>query len=164
MTGRFKGLFIVIAVLISACGGANRTMENDPRYRQIVEEVSDLEFEIENEWANPTQYQRVNLIGNPNRIKFENDTVEVYLPFFGERYVGGAYDRDGGAIQFEGKPENLDIREDRQKGAVIVSFEGNRKSENLDFIITIFKNGVARTIVRSSQRETISYDGKLINR
>ncbi len=160
---------IVVVVMITgsffySCGSANRDMTDDPEYRAMVEDVSDMEFEIENEWANPTQYARVNLLGNPNRIKFENDSVDVYLPFFGERYAGGAYDRDGGAIQFKGVPQNLKIQENPEKGTVKVSFEGNRDTENLDFLITIFSNGVARTSVTSTQRETIVYDGRLINR
>ena len=162
--GIILGAVIIIGTFLISCGSANRNMEDDPQYRATLEEVSDLEFEIENEWANPTQYGRVNLLDNPNRIKFENDSVEVYLPFFGERYAGGAYDPDDGMIQYKGVPQNLQLQENTEKGAVKISFEGNRNTENLDFLITIFSNGVARTSVTSTQRETIIYDGRLINR
>lgn len=162
LTGIIVGSLMILGSFLSSCGGANRNMADDPEYKATVEEVSDLEFEIENQWANPTQYGRVNLLGNPNRIKFENDSVEVYLPFFGERYAGGGYNPDGGAIQFEGIPKNLELQENPKRGTVKISFEGNRSTENLDFIITIFSNGVARTSVTSTQRETIIYDGRLI--
>ncbi|MHA6280460.1 DUF4251 domain-containing protein [Salinimicrobium sp. CAU 1759] len=163
-TGQILGTIMILGSLLAACGSPNRNMADDPKYREMVKEVSDLEFEIENEWANPTQYNRVNLLGNPNRIKFENDSVEVYLPFFGERYAGGAYDPDDGAIQYRGVPKNLKLQENPEKGAVNIFFEGNRNTESLDFRITIFPNGVARTSVTSTQRETIVYDGRLINR
>ena len=157
-------IYLFLGAFLVSCGGANRNLADDPEYREMVEKVSDLEFEIENEWANPTQYSRVNLFGNPNYVRFEDDSVKVYLPFFGERYAGGAYDNDEGAIQYEGIPQNLEIQQNPEKGAVNISFEGNRSTENLEFLITVYSGGVARTTVTSSQRETISYDGKLIER
>ncbi len=155
---------IFLSLILVSCGSQNKGVADSTEYKQMVEMVRDLEFEIENEWANPTQYSRVNLIGNSNRIKFENDSVEVFLPFFGERYAGGAYDSDGGAIQYKGVPKKLQIEENLKKGAVNVIFEGNRKTENLKFFITIYPNGVARTSVTSTQRENISYDGRIVNR
>ena len=157
------GLWIFTTLLLTACGSANKDVSNSPEYPEIVQEVKDLDFEIEHQWANPTQYGRVDLLGNPNRIKFENDSVEVYLPFFGERYAGGGYDPDEGAIQYKGVPKNLEITENPQKGEVRIFFEGNRGTENLDFRITVYPNRVARTSVTSSQRETIIYDGKILN-
>ena len=164
VTGKIFGILMILGSIISACGGANRNMADDPEYREMVEEVSNLEFEIEHQWANPTQYARVDLLGNSNRIKFENDSVEVDLPFFGERYAGGGYDPDSGSIQYKGVPKNLKLQENPEKGAVMISFEGNRNTENFDFLITIFSNGVARTSVNSTHRERIIYDGRLINR
>lgn len=163
ITGKFVGLVFLIGIFLSSCGGANKRLENDVQYRELVEEVNDLDFEIENEWANPLQYSRVNLIGNPNHITFENDSVKVFLPYFGERYAGGGYNMDGGGIQYKGEPQKLEIEENPRKGTVVVNFEGNRKTENLDFTIIIFSNGVTRTSVRSSQRSTITYDGRLVN-
>lgn len=157
-------MLVILGLLISSCGGADRNMADSPQYRELLEEVSDLEFKIENDWADPTQYARVSLIGNPNQIKFENDSVDVFLPFFGERYAGGGYDSDGGAIQYKGVPQDLQIKENPKEGSVLISFEGSRNTENLEFLITLYSNGVARTSVTSSQREQISYDGDLRNR
>ena len=160
----FTGLLLFLGFMAAGCGGAGKNMTDSPQYLELLEEIADAEFEIENERANPSQYSRVNLIGNPNRIKFENDSVNVFLPFFGERYSGGGYNSDGGAIQFKGVPQDLQIRENPEKGSVHISFEGNKETENLEFFLTIYSNGVARTSVTSSQRAHISYDGNLINR
>ena len=157
-------LIVFLSVVFISCGSSNQGNSNLQEYNQILEEIEDWEFEIENEWANPTQYSRVNLLGNPNRIKFENDSVKVFLPFFGERYAGGGYNNDGGVIKYEGIPKELHIQENPEEGTVDISFEGNRNTESLDFLITIYSNGVARTSVTSSQREKIRYDGKLISR
>ena len=163
LKGNVPGMLIILALLLISCGGADRNMADSPQYRELLDEIGDLKFEIENQWANPIQYGRVNLLGNPNRIKFENDSVEVFLPFFGERYSGGAYNHDEGAIQFKGIPKDLKLEENPDKGAVKISFEGSRGTENLDFLITVFSNGVARTSVTSTQREKIMYDGRLVD-
>lgn len=151
-----------ISMILISCG-SSRGGADSAEYAEMLETVRELEFEIENDWANPTQYPRVNLTGNPNFIRFENDSVNVYLPFFGERYSGGGYNSDGGAIQFKGVPKELTIRENPEKGSVEVAFEGNRGTESFDFLITIFPNGVAYTSVASSQREKIRYDGNVVD-
>jgi hypothetical protein len=157
-------LAVLVAFLLSACGGSKKNMADDPEYQAMVEEVKDLDFIIENLWAIPTQYNRVDLIGNPNYIIFENDSVEVYLPFFGERYAGGSYDRDEGAIQYKGVPKELEIVENPEKGSVDIFFEGDKGTENLKFNITLYTNELVRTNVTSTQREQIEYEGKLVKR
>jgi hypothetical protein len=162
-TVRFVGLVVLVAFLLSACGGSKKNMADDPEYQAMVEDIRELDFKIENLWAIPTQYNRVDLIGNPNHITFKNDSVDVYLPFFGERFAGGAYDREG-AIVYKGIPKDLEIQENPQKGAVEISFEGDKGTENLKFNITLYTNEIARTNVTSTQREQIEYEGELVKR
>lgn len=151
---------LFLALLITACGSANRDAANSPEYREMVEKVNDLHFEIENQWANPLRYDRMNLLGNPNHIKFKGDSVDVFLPFFGVRHSGGGYGSDG-AVIYEGVMENLRVEESPRKGEMRVFFEGNRKTENMDFQITIYPNGKTTTYFGSSQRDRIIYDGEI---
>lgn len=160
------GMLILLTIL--GCGSADKRMQDSPEFREIVQEIKDLDFEIENEWALPRRYNRENLLGNANRIKFENDSVNIFLPFFGERHAGGGYN-DQGAIQFKGKPKDLQIEENPEKRTVNISFSGSQNTdsgsqntENLDFDITVFSNRRTRTSVTSSQRDMISYDGRVI--
>lgn len=153
-------IIIILLCLLIACGSANRNASDSLEYREMVEMVHDQNFEIENHWANPIRYDRMNLIGNPNYIRFKGDSVDVFLPYFGVRHSGGGYGSDGPII-YEGLMENLRIEENTRRGHVKMSFEGNRKTENMQFDITIYPNGKTTTDIGSSQRDRITYDGEI---
>ncbi|GAB2769923.1 DUF4251 domain-containing protein [Actinomadura fibrosa] len=119
--------------------------------------VANRDFEVQNDWAVPLSGSNVNLIGNPNYIRFKGDSVKIALPYFGERYSGG-YNTEGG-IRYEGPARNFQVSE--KANSMILEFEGQQGSENYNFIMTLFPNGKTTTSVNSSQRSTISYRGEI---
>lgn len=157
----FSGLLFLF--LLSSCGSRNTNAGNTAEYRQMVERVNELDFEIHNEWANPLRGQRINLQGNPNFIRFHGDSVEVHLPFFGVRHSGGGYGSEG-AIKYEGPLQNLRIEEMAGRGRIKIYFSANHRSENLGFDITIFPGGKTSTSVNSSQRDRMGYEGRIRNK
>lgn len=159
MRKQLLALTAFMAVILISCGSVDQRGDSG-KYREMVEKVQDLEFEIENQWANPVKYGRVNLLGNPNYIKFEGDSVDLFLPFFGERHSGGGYGSQG-AIEYEGPLQDLQIEEREDKKRIHIYFQGRQDSEILNFRITIFPNGNTNTSVTSSQRDQIDYDGKI---
>lgn len=156
-------MILLSLLVLSACGSGRNsgTEANLNDYRELQELVSSRDFEIENEWAMPLRGSAINLIGNPNHIRFEGDSVDVYLPYFGVRHSGGGYGRTDGGIIYEGIVENLDIVENEERRNLVLKFEGQRGNENLQFFITLFPNGRAFTNVSSSQRDAISYQGTI---
>lgn len=148
-----------LIVLISACGGTKGSGDSS-EYNELAQLIHSREFQIENDWANPLRGSMINLIGNPNIIRFKGDSVEVYLPYFGVRQSGGGYGTEGG-VKFEGLVRNLSIEEEKGKNRLHVKFEGKQDTEDLDFRITLYANGNANTSVNSSQRDAISYRGKV---
>lgn len=125
----------------------------------IQQLVGKRHFEIENTWAIPLRGSQVNLIGNPNYIRFKNDSVELFLPYFGVRHSGGGYNSESG-IKYEGIAQDLEI-EMNKAGNTEITFEGKQQSESLDFRITLYPNLNAYTHVTSSQRDPISYKGEV---
>ena len=151
---------ILIVLILTACGGTN-TAVSDEKYKELEELISSKEFIIENNWAYPTGGGNINLIGNPNHIKLKNDSIDIYLPYFGVRQSGGTYGSSEGGIKYEGLVRNLEITERANKGNIEIKLEANQDSEDLDFILTLYPNKKVRTYVISSQRTTISYEGVL---
>lgn len=149
----------IIALVLISCGSTNNPVD-DKKYNELKDLVASLNFEIENEWASPSGGGNINLIGNTNFIRFQGDSVEVYLPYFGVRHSGGAYDIEGG-IKYNGLAKEFEVIEKPAKGNLEVEFEAEKSGEILNFYITLFPNDNARTIVNTSQRSTISYQGKL---
>ena len=152
-------LVIFIGLFMNSCG-TNRNSENtSEELTQLYDRLNEKGFEIDNSWAIPLGGNMISLVGNPNFIRFENDSVGIFLPYFGERYSGGSYGEPGG-IEYEGPARNLSI-EEKRNNKVVVKFNGKQGSELLDFIVTIFPDGSANTSVNSSERATISYRGNV---
>jgi hypothetical protein len=146
----------VIIFLFTDCGSSREAgIEDMAELKTIVE---GRDFEIQNEWAEPIVGSSINLIGNPNYIRFEGDSVEMALPYFGERHSGGAYSREGG-IHFDGPARNFSITE--RSNNLIIEFEGQQNSESYNFLLTVFPNGKVTTSVNSSQRSSITYRGEI---
>ncbi len=146
--------------LLIACGSSNTAIDNE-NFKELKELVSTGQFEIENNWAYPNNGGNINLIGNPNHIKFNKDSVDVFLPYFGVRHSGGSYGSDQGGIKYEGIAKNIKTSEQPEKDRIEITFEALKDGESLDFRVTLYPNNNVRTYVISSQRTTISYEGKL---
>ncbi len=101
----FRSLYLIIALIsVQSCGSSTDATKIS-KTSQLVES---REFEIEHEWLIPMGGSRINLIGNPNFIRFEKDSVDLFLPFFGERFSGGGYNSEGGII-YNGPLNDLEI-------------------------------------------------------
>jgi hypothetical protein len=153
---QFYQLYIIIALfLFQSCGSS----ADATKVAETLKLVESREFEIEHDWAIPVSAGRINLIGNPNFIRIKNDSVNLFLPFFGERFSGGGYNSEGGII-YEGLLKDLEVTSD-SKNTQIIKFSTDQNTENLDFIINIYPEGAVNTRVNSSQRSFISYQGDI---
>ncbi|MFC6860830.1 DUF4251 domain-containing protein [Zunongwangia atlantica] len=162
---------LAVLFLVVACG-VNYSVPDINNFADLKEFAESKELQIENQWANPMRANtvtfinnpnfnsgNVNLIGNPNYIKFKGDSVDIFLPYFGVRQMGGGFN-DRGGIKFEGIPEDFKMTENEAKDYVRYEFMGRDDSEIYQFYITLYANGNASTSVNSSQRDNISYTGK----
>jgi hypothetical protein len=153
-------IFVVVIVVLSACSSAEKSARSLAQQEKTANIISSGQFEISNSWASPVSGGQINLIGNPNYIKFKNDSVDLFLPYFGVRHSGGAYN-SGGGITYKGLAENLESIPDAEKDSQVISFETEKATEDLSFRITIYANGKTNTNVNSSQRSNISYRGEV---
>jgi hypothetical protein len=150
-------LLPILFFFLFACGSSKQASEEE--MNQLRTLVESRDFEIQHSWADPVRGSSIDLIGNPNYLRVRGDSVDVALPFFGERYSGGGYNREGG-IRFEGPARGYSVFE--KSNSVDVRFEARRDSESYEFLITIFPNGNVTTSVNSSQRSSISYRGEVM--
>src|SRR5690606_7693517 len=104
---------------------------------------------------------QINLVGNTNYLRMDKDSISAYLPYFGERQMGGNYGGTNGGIEFEGVPKNLKITP-TDKNGYNISFSINDKEnnpENYRVYIQIFHDLNANMVISSSQRLSIRYRG-----
>ncbi len=168
----FKKYYLLAVLFLVVACGVNYSVPDINNFADLKEFAESKELQIENQWANPMRANtvtfinnpnfnsgNVNLIGNPNYIKFKGDSVDIFLPYFGVRQMGGGFN-DRGGIKFEGIPEDFKRTENEAKDYVRYEFMGREDSEIYQFYITLYANGNASTSVNSSQRDNISYTGK----
>lgn len=149
-------ILIGILGLYISCGSAAKTDAEIAKTNSLIESG---EFEIQHDWISTQSGARINLIGNPNFIRFKNDSVHLFLPYFGERFSGGGYNSEGGIV-YEGPLRNFEMKE-TDKNRRIIKFRTEQDSESLDFVINIFPEGSVTTRVNSTERSFVSYQGDI---
>ncbi|WP_339704567.1 DUF4251 domain-containing protein [uncultured Kriegella sp.] len=172
-------LLLFMTMVFLACGSHSNKTVARAQSRQLDDLVATKSFEIVSDWASPmgttsmnnvinsgllgpgNNAGHINLIGNSNYLRVEGDSVSAYLPYFGERQMGGGYDSDGGNIQFEGVPEDYEIKQDEQTKRYEISFKINRKIESFTVRATLMPNLSSTVNITSSQRFPIRYRGNV---
>ncbi|MDR6302104.1 DUF4251 domain-containing protein [Mesonia maritima] len=148
------------SLLLMSCGSQNfSTEETSKKLNSIQELIIKSSVEIENRWMTPLRGNQISLIGNPNYIRIKNDSVNIQLPYFGERQIPGNYISNGGGIQYKGLAKKFEMTQ--QKKEISIYFEGKHENELLKFYLTIYPNAKVITKVSSSVRDNISYEGFL---
>ena len=175
----YKHVVVLIVGITISCGSSSKTVPSQGQRRQLEELVTSRSFQIHSEWAMPLMTNSMNsisnagllpigstgnmisLIGNTNFLKMEGDTISAYLPYFGERQMGGGYSNDDNAIQFKGIPKNYEISEDKKTGSKEISFNINNRTESFRVFITLSPNLTSNINVNSTKRFTIRYRGEV---
>ncbi len=175
----FKHVAVLFAGITIGCGSSSKTVSSIAQIQQLEELVTSKSFQIQSDWAMPLMTNSMNsisnagllpigstgnmisLIGNTNFLKMEGDTISAYLPYFGERQMGGGYSNNDNAIQFKGIPKNYEVMEDKKSGSKEISFNINNRTESFRVFITLSPNLSSNINVNSTERFSIRYRGEV---
>jgi hypothetical protein len=102
---------------------------------------------------------RIDVTGEGYFVKMDGDSITAYLPYFGERQMGGGYGSDAG-IKFDGTARDIEITKDESKNSYEITFGSNDSTESYLFTIDVLNNLNTTVHVRSSHRNWIRYQGK----
>lgn len=173
----FRHLGIIILLILSVSCGSKREASAE-QISQLDQMVEDREFEIDAQWARPLVTNSLNQLANAGLLKpgdnasqisvqgtnsflrFEGYTVSAYLPYYGERQFGGAYDNDG-AIEFEGVPRDLEINKNEDKNYYSIEFNIQKDAESYKVNLVLYPNFKGLINVNSAQRFPIRYEGNI---
>ncbi len=150
-------LFLVLLIIVG-CGTPREKFPDPQNFNELKSLVESREFSIAFQWAQPQGGGLVDLMSNPNYLRFNGEEVDIFLPYFGIRHSGGGYGKSEG-INYRGEPLKLRISEDRSKNNILIQFEGRQGSELLFFQLTLYENEKAFLNVSSSERTNINYQG-----
>ena len=101
----------------------------------------------------------INLIGSPNFLKISNDILDIDMPFYGVRNLGGTYNTRDVGFKFKSKIETVKTTFNSKKKNYILRYNVNNKQENLRITLTLFANNTCNLNIISSHRNTINYKG-----
>ncbi|MGB7394833.1 MAG: DUF4251 domain-containing protein [Pricia sp.] len=176
---KFEFLVCFCLLVILSCGGTSKTVGEDNGNERLEEFISEKSFEIISDRAFPMATNALNsianagllppgstagqitLIGNSNYLRVIGDSVSVYLPYYGERQMGGGYNNDGPGIQFEGVPTEMEITKNNDKKRYDIRFQMKDDSELFTVNVSLFPNLSSVININSSQRFPIRYSGNV---
>ena len=170
---------LVSTTLISSCGSSDRVTRNNHSMQQLEALMATENFEIRSNWAMPmattslnslasagllppgSSAGLINLIGNSNYVRIMGDSLSLFLPYFGERQMGGGYNSDGPGIEFNGIPEKMEVSKNEDKQRYDIRLEMTDTSENFQLNLSLFPNHNSTINVTSSHRFPIQYSGSV---
>ncbi|MEO1010973.1 MAG: DUF4251 domain-containing protein [Bacteroidota bacterium] len=177
-----KNVFLVgvLVFLMVSCASSSEMSGTLDQKKKLDNMVFYKSFEMIADWAQPQMTNAMNsvansglippgsapgqisLIGNPNYLRVKGDSVSAFLPYYGERQMGGGYNTNQGAsIKFDGIPRDFKITKRKRKKGYTATFDISDNTESYKVTLSLFPNLRGNIIVNSSQRFVIRYSGSI---
>lgn len=107
---------------------------------------------------------RINIIGTSNSLRIKGDTIQGYLPFYGEQFSGGNPGSNNQGISFKDVPKDYKVTMNDSKHSVDIIFkikDEYRGNERYEIYITLFPNNTSTINVQSTTRSNIQFSGNV---
>jgi len=166
-------VLIGLILLFLGCGASQKIYKTNAALDQMMTEKK---FEIKAGTALPmvtlalsqvalsglippgSNINRIDLSGSNSYLKIWGDSVSANLPYYGERRLGGGYNNVSG-IEFNGKPETIEIIKDDVKQNYTIKFSIRNQTESFIVNATTNTNLTSTIYITSSHRTRIRYMG-----
>jgi len=160
------GILIVIFGLSVTTLGQNSISKKAEKQQKKIQAFETLLDIVENkplefvaEWAFPVGYGSVNLVGNSNYLRLMNDSVDMYMPFFGRAYR--ATPGEEGGFVFKGIVFDKKVELDKNKREIRIDFVLKAESDRYRCSLEILGKESVTLQVTSNDRAAISYNGDI---
>jgi hypothetical protein len=128
------------------------------KQKEIEELVDSKEFEFQAITAYPMGGRSIDMITNPNFLRFQKDSIDSAMPYFGRAYTGVAYS-GGGGLDFKGPIQDYSIKKGKKEYTIRAKVKGN--ADSYDILLSVFFEGTASLSISSNNRSSISYRGRI---
>jgi hypothetical protein len=128
------------------------------KQKEVDALVDSKEFEFVSVMAYPQGYSSVDMLTNPNFLRFKKDTIHSEMPYFGQGYIGIGYGGSGG-LDFKGAIQDYSIKKDKKNYTIKAKVKDNTDVYNITLIV--FFEGNASLTINTSNRSPISYRGSI---
>jgi len=138
---------------------AKREQVKLERTRQTESLIKSGEFVFTATRALPLGGGSIDLTTNTNYVKFHQNRIESYMPFFGIAY-NVDYGADGG-IKFAGKPKEFKMVANSKGKGYEISATVTGKMDIYQLSLFVTPEGSATLLIISNNRNSISYSGEI---
>lgn len=148
-------------IFLLSCGTTQTAAEREQKALRIKEKVESSTFTFKAETAYPVRFKPVHLTSEYD-LKVSKDTVEAYLPYFGRAYVAPMYPSEGG-IKFTSTNFEYNLEKGKRSGNWTVIIKTVVKGRRMSLFLDVWENGSARLIVDDPNRQSISFEGYIVD-
>ncbi|WP_299116806.1 DUF4251 domain-containing protein [uncultured Winogradskyella sp.] len=179
-------LILVLSLFVSSISFSQTRAERkqakkeriETQYNETKALIESGSFQFEAKWAIPLgndissiglslpgggavfQGGRVDISNNSNKVSIDANNADVYLPYFGRVFFPKRISNERG-IQYKGEIEDYTIDYNEKKKVITIKFKADSPGDFLKFIYRINYGGNTTITVNSTNRQTISYNGKI---
>ena len=175
MKTKYVIAFLVFCTFISC--SSSKTNATAEQIAQLDELMATKSFRIESQWALPQATRsmialqnsgilapgdsasRISLIGNPNFLELNGDSINSYLPYYGE--VQMVSNRNGsGSIELKNTIEDYELSK-ADNNSYTLKFQARSKNESFNVMIQLFPNLNTEISLNGTKRFPIRYTGNV---
>jgi hypothetical protein len=128
------------------------------KQKEVEALVNSKEFEFVAVMAYPQGTRSIDMISNPNYLRFKKDSIYSEMPYFGRAYAGAGYGGSGG-LDFKGPIQDYSITKDKKEYTIKGKVKDNTDYYNV--ILTVYFEGNASLNINTSNRSPINYRGSI---
>lgn len=150
-------LFICVALtFLSSC--KSNTLDKEILRAKIERQVAEKNFSTTYDMAIPLGGKSISLSGSSYFLNISNDSLKVYLPYFGRAYIA-PYDMKGGGFDFTST--QFEYEATRKKSGWNIKIETDDTSPQTRFFIDIMDNGKIILNASDNNRQSITFYGQI---
>jgi len=157
-------LFLFLSSSCLLCSAQEKTKQQLKAEKELAKQkeietlIDSKAFEFVATTAYPQGTRSIDMISNPNYLRFKNDSIYSEMPYFGRAYAGIGYGGSGG-LDFKGNAQDFSIKKNKKEYTLKAKVRDNSGYYSVSLVV--YFNGNASLTINSSNRDAINYRGAI---
>jgi hypothetical protein len=146
---------------LKSCTSAKEPLSSET-WAQMENVVTSKNFRFDARWAEPigSRVSRIDLTGRNAFMKMQGESLEMALPYFGQRQVAQMGGGNQG-MRFEGTATDIRTGKNEKSNHYDLDFKSRNQSDSLQCKLRVFWGMRAVLTINSNQRNSIRYEGEI---
>jgi len=152
---------MLVFILLQSCSTIQTATQKEQKALRVKEQLASSDFTFCAMSANPMNFRTIHLTSYYD-LKVSKDTIQAYLPYFGRAYTAPMDPAEGG-IKFTSTCFDYSMVQGKHAGNWKITIKTHDTSRSFTLLVDIWDNGSAHLTVIDPNRQTISFQGNLVD-